>query len=62
MNKILRLPEVISKTGLSRASIYKQMKAGTFPQSRSLGHRAIGWLESDISDWIDSLSPMQESA
>ena len=50
--KILRLPEVKSKTGLSRSSIYVRMSKGEFPQSISLGERAVGWVESDIELWV----------
>jgi prophage regulatory protein len=52
-NKINRLPTVIEKTGLSRSSIYLRMNKGEFPQSISLGDRAIGWLEADIEQWLE---------
>jgi prophage regulatory protein len=52
-NKIIRLPEVKDQTGLSRSSIYLRMSKGKFPQSISLGDRAIGWLEEDINQWIE---------
>jgi prophage regulatory protein len=52
-NKIIRLPEVKNKTGLSRSSIYLRMSLSEFPKSISLGDRAIGWLESDVDEWID---------
>ena len=52
-NKINRLPVVKDKTGLSRSSIYLRMSNGEFPQSISLGGRAVGWLESDIDQWLD---------
>jgi prophage regulatory protein len=52
-NKIIRLPAVIDKTGLSRSSIYLRMSKGEFPQSISLGDRAIGWLEADIEQWLE---------
>lgn len=52
-NKIVRLPEVKDKTGLSRSSIYLRMSKGEFPKSISLGSRAIGWLESDIEQWLE---------
>ena len=52
-NKINRLPAVIDKTGLSRSSIYLRMSKGEFPQSISLGDRAIGWLEADIEQWLE---------
>ncbi len=51
--KINRLPAVQDKTGLSRSSIYLRMSKGEFPKSISLGDRAIGWLESDIEQWLE---------
>lgn len=51
---ILRLPQVCQKTGLSRATIYAQMKKGLFPAQISLGERSKGWLESSVESWIDS--------
>lgn len=53
-NKIIRLPEVIKKTGLSRSTIYLRMSKGDFPLSISLGERAVGWVEQDIDQWLDT--------
>ena len=54
MNKILlRLPKVIEKTGLKRATIYLHIKQNKFPKQFKIGDRAVAWLESDIDDWID---------
>ena len=50
--RILRLPDVISRVGLRRASIYLHISKGSFPKPISLGARAVGWLESDIDGWI----------
>ena len=49
---ILRRPQVQQRTGLSRSTLYQYIKGGEFPASISLGPRAVGWLESDVSDWI----------
>lgn len=49
---ILRLPEVIKRTGLSRSSIYLRISNGEFPKTISLGDRAVGWLESEIDEWL----------
>lgn len=49
---ILRRPQVQQRTGLSRSTLYQYMKDGDFPKPVQLGFRAVGWLESDISDWI----------
>ena len=52
---ILRLPAVIERTGLSRSSLYLKLSAGKFPRPVSLGARAIGFLASEIDEWIASL-------
>jgi prophage regulatory protein len=51
-NFILRLPAVIQRTGLSRSTIYLRIAQGMFPAPVSLGARAVGWVESDIDEWI----------
>ena len=51
--KLLRLPEVISRTGYKRSNIYQLMNLGDFPQSVQLGPRAVAWLSSEIDQWID---------
>lgn len=51
--KFIRLPEVKRITGLSRSSIYLRMNNGEFPQSISLGGRAIAWLDADVFQWFD---------
>ena len=50
---ILRLPAVKARTGLSRSTIYLRISEGTFPMPISLGARAVGWLESDVDEWLD---------
>jgi prophage regulatory protein len=52
---ILRLPEVKKCTGLSRSRIYLRIAAGTFPKPVALGGRAVGWLESEIQEWIEKV-------
>lgn len=51
---ILRLPAVKDRTGLSRSTIYLHIAKGIFPSPVNLGPRAVGWLESDISEWLDA--------
>lgn len=52
---VLRLPEVIVRTGLKRSSIYLRINRGEFRPLR-LGPRAIGFLESEIDAWIAARS------
>ena len=51
--RILRLPLVRERTGLSRSSIYLRISEGRFPRPISLGERAVGWLESEITEWLN---------
>ena len=52
--RLLRRPEVERRTGKSRSEIYRLMKDGSFPKSVPIGARAVGWPESQISEWIQS--------
>ena len=52
---ILRLPAVKARTGLSRSTIYQRVAEGNFPKPVNLGKRAVGWLESEISQHLTTL-------
>jgi len=51
-NAVLRLPDVIKRTGLRRSALYLRIAANEFPRGFSLGGNAVGWLESEVDDWI----------
>lgn len=50
--RIIRLSEVLACTGLARSTVYKYVAEGCFPKSVSLGDRAVGWVESEVQDWM----------
>lgn len=50
--RILKIKEVLQKTGLGKTTMYKLMKSLDFPQAIPLGLRAVGWLDSEIETWI----------
>lgn len=50
--RLLRLPDVIARTGLGKSAIYQRMRESKFPLSLKLGPRSIAWPESEISRWI----------
>ena len=50
---ILRLPQVMARTGLARSTIYQRISQGHFPKPVSLGGRAVGWIEEDIDQWLE---------
>lgn len=49
---LLRLPEVIRRTGLSRSEVYRREALGEFPKRVSLGARSVAWPEIEISEWV----------
>jgi prophage regulatory protein len=57
-SRIIRLPEVLHRTGLSKSTLYVRIKAGMFPRQvrYSAGSRDVGWYESEINEYIASLS------
>jgi prophage regulatory protein len=50
---MLRLPEVIARTGKARTSIYEGVERGDFPAPVALGPRSVGWVEDEIDSWLD---------
>ena len=50
---VLREKKVMEITGLSRTTIWRQEKKGNFPQRRKISERAIGWLRSEITRWLE---------
>ena len=57
VSRILRLPDVMQATGLSKASIYLGIKHGTFPRPVKLGARAVGWPSEVVEGWMKSRPP-----
>jgi prophage regulatory protein len=51
--RFLKLKEVMEKTALSRSAIYRKMNEDHFPQSISLGDRAVAWVESEVDEWME---------
>ncbi|WP_308446471.1 AlpA family transcriptional regulator [Chitinimonas sp. BJYL2] len=58
--RVVKLVEVIDKTGLSRSSIYAFIADGRFPKPLPLGDRRVGWLESEVEDWIQARLAMRD--
>ena len=49
--RLLHLREVLSRTSLSRTSIYRLMARARFPASVALGGR-VAWLEEEVEAWV----------
>lgn len=64
MTRYLRMAKVVSKTGVSRSTIYELMAKGEFPRARRLTSRTVGWDDSEVEDWMTSrqTAPMRFGA
>ena len=52
VDRFLRLNTVLDLTGLSRATLYRKIAAGTFPPQHKLAERCCGWRESEVNIWL----------
>lgn len=59
--RIIRRKQLEARLGLSRSTIYGKLTPNpnrpneydpTFPKPIQIGSRAVGWLESEINDWL----------
>ena len=51
--RILRLPAVLEFSGLSETQIDEQVSRGDFPRPLKIGLRTVGWLESELEEWLN---------
>ncbi|HHQ4902535.1 TPA: helix-turn-helix transcriptional regulator [Aeromonas veronii] len=62
MLRIIRINEMVIKTGISKSGIYERLNPRSdrydecFPQPVRIGARSIGWLSSSVDEWLRSLS------
>jgi len=52
--QLIRLREVIDRTGLSKTAIYELMGENQFPKQVRLTRRSVGWIAADVDNWIRS--------
>jgi prophage regulatory protein len=50
--QMLRLSAVLEKTGLSRSTVHRLEAQGKFPRRASLSGNAVGYLNTEIEEWI----------
>jgi prophage regulatory protein len=54
VDRIIRLKDVLDRTGLSRSTIYRKVHEGSFPPQISISAQGAGWRESDINRWVSN--------
>ena len=56
--RVLRFEAVRDRTGLSRSTIWRLERRGTFPRHRRISLNAVGWLEEEVDQWIRSCASL----
>lgn len=51
-DRVLRLPDVIEKAGITKPTVYRLMREGVFPKNFLIGQRAVGWSEQEIDAYL----------
>lgn len=50
--RLLRMPEVLKKLGISSTTVWRLSKKNDFPPAIRISPGAVGWREADIERWI----------
>lgn len=50
--KLIRRKIMLEKTGLAGSTQWKMEKNGLFPARRQISVGLVGWLESEVDQWI----------
>ncbi|MDU2397180.1 MULTISPECIES: helix-turn-helix transcriptional regulator [Klebsiella] len=53
--RLMRVPEVLSRVGFSRTTLYERIKEGSFPDRVKIGLRSVAFVESEIDAWIEKV-------
>ena len=51
--RLIPLKEVVARTSLSRAHLYRMMNAGAFPRPVKITDKRLAFVESEVDSWID---------
>jgi prophage regulatory protein len=54
MEIIIREPECQIMTGLSKTTRWRMIRLGKFPASRKISNRCVGWIRTEVQDWLRS--------
>lgn len=62
IDRLLRLDEVLHVTGMGRNTVYRRIREGTFPKQVKIGPNSVAWRQSDIAQWMSSLTPSDDQS
>lgn len=54
MARILRKPDVLARIGVSSTTLWRMQRDGRFLPPFRISPGLVGWLETDVDDWIEA--------
>jgi prophage regulatory protein len=51
--RIIRKPELFNKVPVSDPTVWRWEKAGSFPRRIKLGGNSVGWILSEVDEWLE---------
>jgi prophage regulatory protein len=58
--RLISLPEVLRRTAMGRAWLYRQLQLGQFPKPIKMG-RASRWVEAEVDEWIAAAADARDA-
>ena len=55
-NSLIRQRDLCALLGISRSTLFRWERDGTFPRRLKLGPKRVAWRKSDIDDWLTGRS------
>ena len=52
--RMLRFPEVVQRTGLSRTTIWRRVRSGEFPAPVQLSGNVVAWHADQLNRWLQT--------
>jgi prophage regulatory protein len=50
---LLKLPDVLAQTSMSKTSLYREIAAGRFPKPCRIGAKRVAWVEAEVTAWVE---------
>lgn len=50
--KIIKVPEVLERCAMSKASLYRMLQRNEFPRQVRISIRSIGFYEHEVNEWL----------
>ena len=58
-DRILTREDVLERTSIGAATMYRLIRANRFPRQVQLGPKRVGWRASDVDRWISERPPVE---